>query len=462
MRDTMDRVYNLFEYSIPQGYDGDIEELDAFLTEIWHNREKSDFSWWKGIDDDITQEEQRFIKLSRKHGTIRANKYVGVIRFKGITINLLPKIFDNGQSTPHSDTDIEAIQGHILWWLSYCSKFRFPKSRSSYGGVKSDFFEVLIYIFASYTRRVLSNMIHQNYEEVQNELEYMKGRLDVNGYIRDNVVSGNWQRLNCIYDSFEVDNNFNRIIKYVSRLLLNYSASRDSRKYLREILFMLDEVSDQRVTLLDCQRVKLNPLLKDMYPILDYCKLFLGNSTVLSYKDQFDVFAFLLPMEYIFEDFIYGFINQEIDVKVRKQVGNRYLTTDKIFQLKPDLVIESKGERIIADTKYKKIYKNDSCDKKRGISQQDMYQMLAYAVRNKVRYIKLLYPATVMDSEDEKNVHFEIKDEFADDGVITIDAFKLPIIAENWRELDLSQGLQKGFDKVTISLKENLRRIIGS
>jgi 5-methylcytosine-specific restriction enzyme subunit McrC len=243
-----------------------------------------------------------------------------------------------------------------------------------------------------------------------------------------------------------MDNLFNRIIKYVSKLLLNHSQIQDNKKLLREIVFILDEVEDIKASLQDCLKVKLNPIFKEMFTVLDYCKLFLSNSTVLSYKNDFDVFAFLIPMEYIFEDFVFGFIKKEMpELKVKSQEGTTYLTTDGIFKLKPDLVFNIKDRKVIADTKYKCAYYDDN-DKKKGILEADMYQMLAYAIRNKVTEIKLLFPSTVRDKQN-KPIEFIIQDEFAEKTEVKINAYKLPIIAPNWQTMKLDMSLSEEFEE---------------
>jgi 5-methylcytosine-specific restriction enzyme subunit McrC len=458
MRST-NKTYNLFEFSDPVRYDGSIDTIDAFLDEIWRKREKVVFDFWETNKQNIDTP-QRFIQFFRKNNTFRSTKYVGIIHYKGQVINLLPKIFDDGNTSEYKSNHIESIQRHILWWLSYCGKFKFPKSKSSFSSVKTDFFEIMVYLFASYTRDVLHKSIYQGYQEVEKDIPYMKGKLNVGNYVNRNLVNGNIHKLNCTYDSFEMDNQFNRIIKSVAKLLITFSKSKDNIKLLQEIIFILDEVKDVQASYNDCRKVRLNPLFDEMFTILDYCKLFLSNSTVLSYKNEFDVFAFLVPMEYIFEDFIYGFLKKELgELSVKSQQGTSKLTTDGAFQLRPDLVINLNGKKIIADTKYKMVYPGLVKNKKKGISETDMYQMLTYAVRNKADEIKLLYPSTVNDPDNEEVVNFNIKDEFALDSTINIRAHKLPIITENWKELDAGKSIEVCFEEATEKLRVKLKEV---
>ncbi len=104
---------------------------------------------------------------------------------------------------------------------------------------------MLIFLFSKYTRELLSSAIYQQYEEVNQELSFVKGRLNTNEYISQNLISGGWHKLNCTYDAFVFDNQFNRIIKFVTNLLLNVTTCLDNKKNLSEILFILDEVSDE-------------------------------------------------------------------------------------------------------------------------------------------------------------------------------------------------------------------------
>ncbi|MBK8516202.1 MAG: hypothetical protein IPL55_07900 [Saprospiraceae bacterium] len=94
-----------------------------------------------------------------------------------------------------------AIQNHILWWLSYCRKVKFPSYQTSLGSSKSDFFEVLIYLFSKYTRQLMTSSIYQNYEGETKELSFIKGRINTAQYITENVSNGRWHKVNCTYDA---------------------------------------------------------------------------------------------------------------------------------------------------------------------------------------------------------------------------------------------------------------------
>jgi len=426
-------MINLFEYQNKVEIDNTFEGLEGFLDDIWMRREKHTFY---SKSDNGRIESQKFLQFLHKTQEVKSNKYVGVIQYEGHRINLLPKIFYDS-NIEHSENQIHQIQNHILWWLSYCRKIKFPNYQASLGSVKSDFFEVLIYLFSKYTRELLSSSIYQQYEEVNRELSFIKGRLNVREYINENLCKGRWHKLNCTYDAFVCDNEFNRIIKYVTTLLFNATSNQDNKKNLREILFILDEVSDERATAEKCSIISFNPMFGEFETVRDYCQLFLTNCVSFDYKNDLKLFAFLLPMEYVFEDFIFGFIDKELEsVTARAQPSDKYLDEGKAFNLKPDLWLKTGNKSLIADTKYKIVY-SDQKDPKKGISQNDLYQMLAYAVRFEVDEIILFYPNTITQAQEEMT-ELTIKDALAGGKEILIRAFQLPIINRELLEKDLS------------------------
>lgn len=449
-------MINLFEYQNKEALSDSFDGLEEFLDDVWKNREKSSFYM---DSEEKRVESQRFLDFLHKSGQVKSTKYVGVIHFNGQKINLLPKIFFDGR-TEYGESEISQMHNHILWWLSYCRKIKFPNYQASLGSLKSDFFEVLIYLFAKYTRELLNNSIYQQYEEVDRELSFIKGRLNTNEYIRENLSTGRWHKLNCTYDAFVMDNQFNRIIKFVANMLFRATSNPESKKHLREILFILDEVSDVPATASQCASIQFNPMLKDFETVRDYCYLFLSNSVSFNYKNELKLFAFLLPMEYVFEDFVFGFIDKELeDVGANAQRSDTYLDEEKAFNLKPDLHLTVGDRSVIADTKYKIVYADDK-DPKKGISQNDLYQMLAYAVRFKVEEIILFYPNTVNDQQ-EKSSELWIKDELAAGKSIHIRAFQVPVLN---REV-LNSGfkptndLKTLFEPTTEALRLKLEKI---
>lgn len=449
-------MINLFEYQNKEVLSDEFNGLEVFLDEIWNKREKCAYF---SEEEDDKSETQRFIQFIQKSGEIKSNKYVGVIQYNDIRINLLPKIFFD-DNCKYSSDQVGQIHNHILWWLSYCRRIKFPNYQTSLGSTKNDFFEVLIYLFSSYTRSLLASSIYQQFEGIEQELTFIKGRINTSEYINRNICTAQWHKVSCSFDAFVFDNEFNRIVKYVTTLLFNASANQDNKKNLREILFILDEVSDVRVTAEQCAAIRFNPMFGEYETVRDYCHLFLSNSISFDYKNNLKLFAFLLPMEYVFEDFVFGFINKEIEsVTAKAQTTEKFLDESEIYTLRPDLLIQTDHTTIIADTKYKIVY-SDEKDPKKGISQSDLYQMLAYAIRYSVDQIILFYPNTITCQQDN-STEIIIKDSFAAEKNIRVQAYQLPVLNMEILKSGLSQNISINelFNETKETLKQRIENV---
>ena len=151
----------------------------------------------------------------------------------------------------------------------------------------------------------------------------------------------------------------------------------------------------------------------------------------------------------------------EIAIKPLSQSSSTYLDHQKTFGLKPDLILNTPQKRIIADTKYKLVYK-DAGDPKNGIAQGDLYQVLAYAVRFKIDEVLLLYPDTIAHYQ-EQSAEYVIEDKFASDVNISIKACQLPVInhALFGATETSATPLSELFAPTAAKLKERLVEITG-
>jgi len=387
---------NLFEWrqaSFIEHKDS-IHAFRNYLAGVWQNRAR----YLEG-DDAPSEEEIQEEKIQKQRffdftfdGKISARNYVGVVQFEGIRIEVYPKIFAGKEEVNESQWQL-----NLLFWLSYCRKIRFPFSFADVSKMQfDDFLELLIYIFANYTSEILANQPFQAYQTVEEELPFLKGSLSFDIYTKHNLSTGNWQHFYCTHQPFEYDNQFNRIVKYVTRRLLGLSGNYFNQERLSEILFLLDEVSDFPCTASDCDQVKLNPLYEDHQHILALCRLFLSNQVMDMESDESKNFCFLVPMEYVFEEFLFGFIsNHWPQLNIRSQ-STDYLSTNKsraVFQIRNDMYIK---EKLIIDTKYK--IRHPGNDGKEGVSQNDLYQMVSYAIRRNCKEVLLIYPLCNKDS----------------------------------------------------------------
>lgn len=380
----------------------------SFINNCWHNR-------YSLYDDNYLlnedKKEQRFLIFDGNK--IKARNYIGFINYEGENITIYPKIFD--EKIPEDRMDSYLIT-NLIYWITNSEKIKLPFSKTNldFNNI-NNFMEIFIYLFAKYTADLIYENPFNNYEEVEEELEFLKGRLNTSIYLKENLSTGRWNKFNCIHEPYRYNNKFNQIIKYVSKLLLNETKNKESISYLENINFILDEVEDINCTVYDCNQIKLSRVQEKYNLVLSFCEMFLGNSSIFKANNEKKLnFCFLVPMELVFEDFVYNFMKMKLSKnfkEITKQKSSLYLGdlyindnfVSKAFNLKQDIFIRDLEDNIsILDTKYKIL---DSMQyPKFNISQGDMYQMISYAAKSGSKNLVLVYPMVDGFSEDIKYV----------------------------------------------------------
>ncbi|HQP76119.1 MAG TPA: hypothetical protein PL069_01860 [Saprospiraceae bacterium] len=453
------------------------ERLKAVLSKLWYERNRY------GLPETIGEEygpeipEQQFFTFYDTYA--KAGNYVGVIRYDDITIQILPKIFES--SHQRKDETVRSVNAHLIWWLSYGGKIKLPKSRTYWDTYELDLPDILIFLFASLTKEDLIFNKHQTYVESEESLNVVRGRIDFKKYLT-NYVTANPHIIPCIYSSLEIDNPFNRIVKYTARMLHSHTENKEIRRLLEEIDWILDDVSLMPASVNDCNKVKISNLNDTMQVIIDYCRLFISGLTLKSSEDDLDIFAFLIPMEDLFEDFIFGFIKERFEyqnnvLSIVGQSGNKenqtqWLATERtkkdvryVFPIRPDIYVNRTNGDLILDTKYKKIYSKEEAKElgrlKSGASIDDIYQMIGYAIKYKVSKIHLLFPDK-LDTYDNLSSEYIIKDNLCEiDGEITIQYHRLPIINKNFELFNNPEDeIKSVFETQAVKMDEVIEQIL--
>ncbi|WP_044173585.1 McrC family protein [Flectobacillus major] len=411
-------IQSIYEFGkeISTGLSDDkIKRFKTYLDEVWQSRKQY------GLEEDerdsfygSDKKKQRFLTFDGDK--IRANNYVGFIQFEGLTLNIYPKIC---QEMPQ-----EQISSKVLYWLSYGKKINLPFAELPLDRQAFDtWLEAFIFLFAHHTEEILTNQPYQSYQEITEETSYLRGSLAIQPYVQHNLLTGRHQFFHCTYEPFLYDNQFNRIVKFVSRMLLSFTNNEKSKQKLNSLLFLLDDVADEYCQESHCDLVKLNPLYQDLAIILEMARMFLSSSSISQSDTNKNNFCLLLPMEVVFEEFIFGIIETHFSDRKPNAQGKGFLTEQSVFQIKNDIILQNPN--LVIDTKYKIRDKKDS---KKGISQTDMYQMLAYSIRREIDQVLLIYPKNGAKPSEVDT--FTIADKFANDKLITIKAADIDICGE--------------------------------
>ena len=332
---------------------------------------------------------------------VKATQYVGFVKVKKCTIQVIPKILDNDTDNVH----------FLIQLLKYTQKLNVKdQGISGLDKLKDDFFEILIFLFARNLREFLKKNFNKNYVFKEDNIPFLKGKLMLKENLRKNAV--NQTKYYCRYDDFTEDNLMNQTFKFTASALFKATRFFANKRLLKDILFYLSEVSHKRITAADIQKIHLTRLNQEYEPILNLCKRFLENSSIEFRSSNLESFAFMFDMNKLFEEFVFRFIKKhrsKINIEsydsiemVKGQFFIGKLFNE--FNMQVDMLIKDKNDkRLLIDTKYKLLKKETN---HQGISQSDMYQMFAYSASQSKVYeeVILLYPANKKIKENVKEI----------------------------------------------------------
>lgn len=132
--------------------------------------------------------------------------------------------------------------------------------------------------------------------------------------------------------------------------------------------------------------------------IKPWCELILGEHLPLAIQGESKGISLLFPMERLFEQHVAQVLRKQLQpgTQLHTQAASEHLchyNADKLFLLKPDLLLIQGERRWVLDTKWKC---PTSGGANFGLAQSDMYQMLAYGMRylQAEQDLLLIYPRT--------------------------------------------------------------------
>ncbi len=334
-----------------------------------------------------------------EHGrhALRARGIVGVVAAGDSSLEILPKVdAEAGEDIGPQAGDLRRRLVHMLA-VAHDLKID-PGAITSLAWQRETVLEILIRLFADRLAEAIRLGMPRRYIAEEDDLRALRGRLDVTRQFTRHAV--NPSRLACRYDALSVDTGLNRIMKAAVLHLCRLSQRAATQQRLRRLALDYAEVADVPPNALPWHEVVIDRTNGRWQQPLALARLFLQGRHQTTAGGAGQGMALLFDMGELFEKYVGRLLCRALagtDHKVVLQGGGRYcLAADKpkdgLFQTKPDIVIrQAKAVTHVIDTKWKKIARRLD-DRKHGVSQSDIYQMMAYAQLYGAPRIILLYP----------------------------------------------------------------------
>lgn len=332
-----------------------------------------------------------------EHGRkgLRARGVVGVIAAQDCALEILPKIDVAGGSDAETTGNIRQRLVHML---AVALDLKIDAGQvTALDWQRETLLEILIHLFSEKLVDAVRQGMPRRYVEHADDLPTLRGRLNVTRQFTALAVEPS--RLACRFDALTPDIALNRIMKAAVSRLSRIARTTDNQRRLRELAFAYADIADVPVSALRWDEVALDRSNARWRELLNLARLLLGERFQTTSAGGGDGFSLLFEMNTLFEEYIARMLKRALadtDLRVVSQGGRLYcLEADdrrQVFQTRPDILVK-RGDVVlqVIDTKWKRIVARID-DPKRGVSQADVYQMMAYGQLYQCGKLTLLYP----------------------------------------------------------------------
>lgn len=323
---------------------------------------------------------------------IKVQQFVGLAHLCGRDIEFLPKIESQVGDAPTS-----VVRHNLLRMLlvAHDVDVHVP-GRASATLSDASWLDAFIRIFCLELAEQVRRGLTRRYHADEDDLATLRGRLVVEEQLRRNFIHK--ERVACEFDELDEDHLLNQVFKLALIRMGRCARSIGAQRLVHELALGFDGVSTPARSKGWWRKVSLDRLSARFTQPLRMAQMFLdGTSPDVSHGNA-ESYALLFDMNDLFEKFVGRELRrclQPQGLRVHLQHARYHLMRDpsngaNLFALRPDIVVFEDGKTVcIADTKWKRLLLEE---RKLGVQQGDLYQMLAYADRYACNSILMLYP----------------------------------------------------------------------
>ena len=322
---------------------------------------------------------------------LTAQNLVGVVAAGGTSCEILPKV------DRHATGDAPSLRRQLIGMLGVAHDLPIADGTATTLDTQNHtLLEVLIARFAALAHDAVRRGMPRAYVAHEEDLPALRGRLDVTRQFT--TLAASPHRLSCRYDEFSDDIALNQVMKAAIQRLRRLARSYANQRSLAELALIYAEVADVPAAMLRWNRIVHDRTNARWQGLLRLAKLILGDQFQNTASGVAEGFALLFDMNVLFERYVARLLDPvaiTAGVRLRAQGGRQpclYPETGEkpLFETEPDLRLLRGDGRVamILDTKWKAL----TVDRKMGIKEADVYQMMAYAQLYDCDALVLLYP----------------------------------------------------------------------
>lgn len=325
------------------------------------------------------------------HKGIRFGSYVGVIQIGGLTIEILPKADNN------ENADKNLWQNVLLNMLKVCKKIQVEsisetQLKKRYHSILDVYFE----LYLNEVERLVKKGLIKKYRKNQSNQNALKGKLLFAQNIQQNLVHK--VHFYCEHQVYDKNNLLHQIL-YKGLLVLKTFVNDSLKDKLNRLFFEFQDIENVNIQKKHFDKIIIDRKNNDYQKAIDIAKIIILNySPSLNYGNE-NLLTLLFDMNALWEEYIFRILQKHKTEEIEVSFQN----SDKFWEnkrIRPDIVLKTKDETIVIDTKWKIIEANNPSD-------NDLKQMFVYNLHWKAEKTLLLYPKTNQIDSEFGTFHYD-------------------------------------------------------
>lgn len=347
------------------------------------------------VYDDVQFEKRHYIALSKlnvlhndkyfevRHNGIKFKQYVGVIQVDGLTLEILPKIDNDGR-------DESDWQKALIDMLKVTRKLKVQQVNEAH--VNKQQIHLLDIYFEWFLNEVQlllhQGLIKQYYKETGN-VKALKGKLEFSGHISKNLVHK--ERFYTTHQVYDKDHLVHQVLCRALGIVEKCTKGNFLYSKCKTVQLDFPEVKSIQVNEATFAKIPKNRKTAPYATALAIARLIILNYAPNVSSGNENMLALLFDMNSLWEEYILVRLQQAVGSRDLRVYGQQSKSFWNGIGLRPDIVIESSSgvtkQCFIIDTKWKNIDYSEP-------STSDLRQMYVYNEYWNSNKAMLLYPSS--------------------------------------------------------------------
>lgn len=337
-------------------------------------------SLWQKLAIYHEQHQGKYYQLL--HKGIKFTQYVGVIQIGHCTIEILPKI------DRLLDGQANKWQRVLLDMLDTCQFIKLDTQGLGQVQLRSNAILTTYFrLFLNGVKDLIQKGIPRQYAQKEGNNKFLKGQLVIPKHLRHNLHRP--EQFYTRYQSFQEHHLLTQVIHEALKVLRQLYLSPPLQLLLAQVQIAFPTPPPYQWHSRDFEQLLQNSRYHSYNQLIELARLILMNFSSDIRYGQHQLLAILFDMNVLFEEYIFQQLKNTtgVPIKISRQ---RSIPFWQRRSIRPDIIMEIEGEKIVLDTKWKIL-------RSASPSMEDLKQMYIYCRYFKAEKGVLLFPSASTD-----------------------------------------------------------------